>query len=150
MKKKLMEAVVSATVVILIAAPVVAGVYVGIASDKASHGPHKGSAEGEVEAGHGAEPAAGSTAGGHAPQPGTTPDHPKEPEYGQVDPSVVVKCGYQDLVGQKVEAAEAKLRAAHKIYRKVKPGSPLTMDYSADRFNLDLDDHGVVTRVWCG
>lgn len=184
---KLMEIAVSALVIILIAAPVVAGVYVGLSTNKAAHGtaqaaeshgeahiaPEAGhtEAQGRHAAGDGGSGApinpedwpqphgtaggvagggAPGVAGGHAPEPGATPDNPKEPEFQQGDSMKPKLCGSQELVGQPLKVAEEKLRAAHKIYRKVKPGMPMTMDYSEDRINLDLDDHDVVTRVWCG
>ncbi|WP_299850719.1 I78 family peptidase inhibitor [uncultured Roseovarius sp.] len=54
----------------------------------------------------------------------------------------------QQHVGQAYEAQNFE-GAARKV-RVVPPGSVMTMDHLADRLNVDLDETGVVTRLWCG
>ena len=34
--------------------------------------------------------------------------------------------------------------------RFISPGDAVTMDYSPERLNFDLDETGTITRVWCG
>ncbi len=34
--------------------------------------------------------------------------------------------------------------------RIIAPNTPVTMDFRAERLNVDIDDKGIVTRVWCG
>lgn len=36
------------------------------------------------------------------------------------------------------------------VRRLIRPGQPITQDMRRDRVNLDLDDGGYVTRIWCG
>ncbi len=60
-------------------------------------------------------------------------------------------CGFDSFVGRRPDTiVEAELKATGRPYRVLKPGSPMTMDFSEQRINLDLDDQGVIRRVWCG
>jgi hypothetical protein len=34
--------------------------------------------------------------------------------------------------------------------RLIRPGDSYIMNYSPDRLNLDIDQNGIITRVWCG
>ena len=34
--------------------------------------------------------------------------------------------------------------------RIIPPGTAVTMDYIPDRLNLEVDDQGLITRVYCG
>ena len=54
----------------------------------------------------------------------------------------------QHLVGQPVEAYD--FAAEGKPLRILPPGSMMTMDHRPDRLNVDLDEEGVITRIWCG
>lgn len=51
------------------------------------------------------------------------------------------------LVGQNETAARAILP---EISRIIPPNSAVTQDFRPDRVNVDLDETGTVTRVWCG
>jgi hypothetical protein len=54
----------------------------------------------------------------------------------------------QHLVGEPQSALEsAKITAPTRI---LPPGSMMTMDHRPDRLNVDLDDAGRITRIWCG
>lgn len=56
--------------------------------------------------------------------------------------------GMQDLVGQdKAVFAAMTLPMGTRI---IPPGTAITEDYSPTRLNIDLDDKGRITRVWCG
>jgi hypothetical protein len=56
--------------------------------------------------------------------------------------------GMQDLVGQdKAVFAAMTLPTGTRI---IEPGMAITEDYSPSRLNIDLDDNGRITRVWCG
>ena len=39
---------------------------------------------------------------------------------------------------------------ATRPYRIIPPNSAVTMDHRPDRLNVDVDDKGVITRIWCG
>jgi len=56
--------------------------------------------------------------------------------------------GLQQLVGQKRAAFDES--AIDGPLRVVPPGSAMTMDYRADRLNVELDEDGRITRIWCG
>ena len=62
-------------------------------------------------------------------------------------------CGasqYQSLVGQdRAAVAEAGLVAGPNV-RILTPGSVMTMDYRADRVNVELDEDDKVVRIHCG
>ena len=56
--------------------------------------------------------------------------------------------GMQDLVGKEASALAAMTFPAGT--RIIRPGMPITRDLRPDRLNIDLDDQGRITRVWCG
>ena len=45
---------------------------------------------------------------------------------------------------------QARERSGARVVRTLRPGQPVTMEYSADRLNLALDAGGRVVRVTCG
>lgn len=51
-----------------------------------------------------------------------------------------------DYVGQPAEALPPRAGPV----RMIPPGSAVTMDYFAGRLNVDLDEDGTITRLWCG
>lgn len=54
----------------------------------------------------------------------------------------------QGLVGQPQSVLET-MRFSQDL-RVIPPGTAVTMDYREDRLNIDLDEAGQITRVWCG
>lgn len=57
----------------------------------------------------------------------------------------VVGRAYDDAL-----AASARDASGAKVLRAIRPGTMVTMDYRADRLNLDLDRDGKITKVRCG
>ncbi len=54
----------------------------------------------------------------------------------------------QGLLGQTVTSQDfTGIGAAQRI---MADGSPMTMDYRADRLNVSYDPQGRITRIWCG
>lgn len=51
------------------------------------------------------------------------------------------------LVGQDIDAVQETLPEQSRI---IPPDTAVTQDFLADRVNVDLDEDGVVIRVWCG
>lgn len=51
------------------------------------------------------------------------------------------------LPGQDVDAAQSVLPEQARI---IPPDSAVTQDYRPDRVNVDVDEDGVILRVWCG
>ena len=59
----------------------------------------------------------------------------------------------QWAVGKKVTEAEveqARKDSGAETARTLKPDQMVTMEFNANRLNLDLDDSGTVTAVRCG
>jgi hypothetical protein len=44
----------------------------------------------------------------------------------------------------------ARIKESGKTYRVLKPGAMMTMDYSEHRVNLEVNRHGLISKVWCG
>ena len=68
-----------------------------------------------------------------------------------IRPPDLMACGavnLQHLVGQKVEVLEGLNRAGPQ--RIIRPGQVVTLDFDAARLDVDLDENGVITRIWCG
>lgn len=87
-----------------------------------------------------------STPGG-APSAGTSPMPP--PPAG----SACNAQGAQFAVGKAPGASvveEARQRSGSYMARVLRPGQVVTMEFNAQRLNLDLNAAGVITRVRCG
>ena len=59
----------------------------------------------------------------------------------------------QWAIGKKVTEAEveqARKDSGAEIVRTLKPNQAVTMEFNANRLNLDLDDAGAVTAIRCG
>jgi len=52
---------------------------------------------------------------------------------------------YTDALG-----AELQAKAGAKVLRVIRPGQAVTMDFRADRLDVELDAEGKVKRVSCG
>jgi hypothetical protein len=63
-------------------------------------------------------------------------------------PNACGAAGMQGLIGQDddVLAAMTLPQGTRFIY----PGTPVTEDYSPSRLNIDIDQSGRITGVWCG
>lgn len=78
------------------------------------------------------------------------------PETAPAPPMVEADCGAASL-GSYIgtpgsDAALAAIRSwrGDKPVRVLTPGAMMTMDYRADRLNIELDDKGVIAAVRCG
>lgn len=78
------------------------------------------------------------------------------PAGGSGEPAAGQDCsvdGLQDLVGRPATAelgAEALRRSHSRTLRWIRPGDAVTMDYSPQRLNINLDAQGRVERFTCG
>lgn len=62
-----------------------------------------------------------------------------------------VSCDFKEWVGRQAdEAMQTSLKAKKHAFRILPPGAMMTMDYSEDRVNFNVDPSGKITRVWCG
>ena len=75
-----------------------------------------------------------------------------EPEPPATEPSPIEDAcgasGLQDLVGQSAKVLET-MRFAHTV-RVIRPGMAVTMDYSAERLNIEINEAEIISRVSCG
>ena len=76
-----------------------------------------------------------------------------DPYPGVADPAPggVNQCGALDLqylVG--APARDLETMSFNKPVRVIRPGMAVTMDYSADRLNFEVDRSGRISRVSCG
>ena len=79
-----------------------------------------------------------------------------EPAPVPAEPADAASCDplqAQWIVGKPVgdkEAEQARKDAGAKTVRILKPGQMVTMEYSAGRLNIDVDDKGVGVAARCG
>lgn len=76
---------------------------------------------------------------------------PVDPPVDPMPPPMVETCGAEGLhhlLGQP-EAVLATMRFAQ-VVRVIRPGMAVTMDYSPDRLNIEIDEAGRISRVSCG
>lgn len=59
-------------------------------------------------------------------------------------------CNYDEWVGMRRAQVEPLVNATGRPARILPPGSVMTMDYRAERINVELDDADIVVRVFCG
>ncbi|MDO9360904.1 MAG: I78 family peptidase inhibitor [Polaromonas sp.] len=82
-----------------------------------------------------------------APAP-SAPSSPTAPVAGACNAQ-----GAQFAVGKQAGASvveDARQRSGSYMARVLRPGQAVTMEFNAQRLNLDVDGAGVVTRVRCG
>jgi hypothetical protein len=67
-------------------------------------------------------------------------------------PAACDAAAVQDLLGKSAARvqAEAKRRAGAALVRTYESGSPVTMDYRADRLNIETDANGAIVKLSCG
>ncbi len=58
------------------------------------------------------------------------------------------KAAYASLVG--TTEKDPMVPPASALVRHIHPGDQVTMDYRADRLDIDIDDKGVITGLRCG
>ena len=60
-------------------------------------------------------------------------------------------CGstdYAETIG--TQHADHDFEKDDRPLRIIPPNSAVTMDYRAERLNVDIDENGLVVRIWCG
>ena len=55
--------------------------------------------------------------------------------------------GLERLIGTEIGKTDL---SDHSALRIIPPGSAVTMDYNADRLNVEIDAAGIITRLSCG
>ncbi|NIJ24959.1 hypothetical protein FHT01_002501 [Sphingomonas japonica] len=78
-----------------------------------------------------------------------TPSAPSDAEQAgaQCDAGAI-----QDLIGKPADAFadDAKARSGAAAVRRYVTGSPVTMDFRADRLNVETDPTGTIVKLSCG
>ena len=90
---------------------------------------------------------AGCAAPGGAPSTGTSPMAPPPP--GTVCNAQFAQFAIGKTPGASV-VEEARQRSGSYMARVLRPGQVVTMEFNAQRLNLDLDAAGVIRAVRCG
>lgn len=84
----------------------------------------------------------------------TRPAPPPGPGMGERSPRVEASpaCDFAIWAGRPLNEEEVarQMEALGRPYRVLPPGSMMTMDYSPSRVNFDVDENGIVSRIWCG
>lgn len=83
-----------------------------------------------------------------APAPSVPSPGPAGPVAGACNPQ-----GAQFAVGKQASASvveDARQRSGSYMARVLRPGQAVTMEFNAQRLNLDVDGAGVVVRARCG
>ncbi|RKF16318.1 hypothetical protein D6850_01810 [Roseovarius spongiae] len=73
---------------------------------------------------------------------------PRDANLTNPGPDACGASAYADTVG--TPRADHDFTDGDRPLRIIPPDSAVTMDYRADRLNVDIDEDGIVTRVWCG
>lgn len=77
---------------------------------------------------------------------------PSEPTAKPVENEVVVQecdiARFENLIGQPMEIFASGDYPQNT--RIIEPGTMVTRDYRADRMNIDIDEAGIITKIWCG
>ncbi|WP_411833467.1 I78 family peptidase inhibitor [Pseudoxanthomonas mexicana] len=87
-------------------------------------------------------------AAAEAAQPSTEPPLEAPPVLGSCDDSQA-----QWAIGKtltEAEVVQVRTDAKAEATRILKPGQAVTMEYNANRINIEQDEQGVVTAVRCG
>lgn len=72
---------------------------------------------------------------------------PTQPEPAPLPEDACGAAGYQTLIGASLAAASFP---AGLNMRVIRPGDMVTMDYRADRMNVELDADGRIVKIFCG
>ena len=76
------------------------------------------------------------------------PPEPSPPYTGQCDASkaawAIGKAATADVVER------IRVDTGSQVARVIKPGQAVTMDYSAARVNVNVNDRGAITKLTCG
>jgi hypothetical protein len=87
----------------------------------------------------------GSSGPEGVPMPTTPPDS------GMAPPDMAApSCDFPQFVGLPADDMKVEEVIKARPHRLLPPGAAVTQDHAPDRINLELDDQGVIRRVWCG
>ena len=102
----------------------------------------------------GPEEKASAEAGGEVPAelPSGTADEGNDPDDGATACQAAADALAGVWVGRAFAEAESDIMAGEGVVtiRVIHPGTPVTKDFRIDRLNVDVDESGTVTRIYCG
>lgn len=82
---------------------------------------------------------------------GQTPPPAENPPIGAIEPTCNAEqfVSYVGTPANDATIAAIQAKRGNKAIRVIKPGMAVTMDYRADRLNVDVDDTGTIKRFYC-
>lgn len=100
-----------------------------------------------VPGGEGVPPEAGASMPGSE---GSGVPMPDAPDMVPPPDMAAPPCDFPQFVGLPADDPKVDEVLKTRAHRLLPPGAMMTQDHSPARINLDLDDKGVIRRVWCG
>lgn len=82
--------------------------------------------------------------------PAPAPEMPDAPD-ATLPSSANDTCGaglFKDLIGKPIDGPGVP--GESRVVRHIKPGAPVTMDYSGQRMNIEANDKGLIAKIKCG
>ncbi len=79
------------------------------------------------------------------------PEAPAAPANPNLPALADDSCGagmFAELIGKPIDGPGVP--GASRLNRHIKPGTQVTMDYVAQRMNIEADAQGVILRITCG
>jgi len=93
-------------------------------------------------------------AGGFSPRAGTAEGRKDVLDFksrGVLDKKNQPACRFPEWIGKKAEGKILSgLKKMKTPFRMLPPGSMMTMDHVPSRINLEVDESGIIIKVWCG
>jgi hypothetical protein len=81
-----------------------------------------------------------------APEP--SPDEPANPALPSSSNDTCGASMFAELIGKPIDGPGVPSES--RLNRHIKPGTQVTMDYIAQRMNIEADAQGVIQRINCG
>ncbi len=78
----------------------------------------------------------------------------KQTSASQVAEDAAPSCEFPKFIGRKYDDRMGQIIKdagnSERPLRILKPGDAYTQDFAPNRVNINLDEAGVITRIWCG
>ena len=83
-----------------------------------------------------------------AAAPGPAPAEPENPALPSAANDTCGSSMFADLIGKQIDGPGVP--GESRLNRHILPGTHVTMDYIAQRMNIEADAQGVIRRINCG
>lgn len=80
--------------------------------------------------------------------PGPMPSEPDNPALPSAENDTCGAGMFANLVGKPLD--EPGVPGKSRLNRHIRPGTQVTMDYIAQRMNIEADAQGIIQRINCG